>query len=275
MTSRTSGNSTGRRETSDEAALPRGLDRARRVVRPDVADRLAGGARRPGRPGRPGPCRSARARRRRRSRPAPPRPAPTPRAARPGPPPGSAGSPKSGQRSQRASQVTAGGSWPEQVQPEAPATARLERAGPGPGRGRAGPRAAAARPPPPGPTSPPGDVSREDRGSTAYAAHRVGRCEPAPDPPRALRPAGAGARARARRILARRGLGGPAAPGAGTTKTYRCPGCDQEIAPGTPHLVAWPADGINVGIDERRHWHRACWQNRLRRGPRGVRRTDP
>jgi hypothetical protein len=64
-------------------------------------------------------------------------------------------------------------------------------------------------------------------------------------------------------------------PGAGTAKTYRCPGCDQEIAPGTSHLVAWPADGINVGIDERRHWHRACWQNRLRRGPRGVRRTDP
>ncbi len=72
-------------------------------------------------------------------------------------------------------------------------------------------------------------------------------------------------------------------PGAGTTKIYRCPGCDQEIAPGTPHVVAWPADGINVGIDERRHWHRACWQNRLRRGPsRGaapwlaeLRRTDP
>ena len=63
-------------------------------------------------------------------------------------------------------------------------------------------------------------------------------------------------------------------PGAGTAKTYRCPGCDQEIVPGTPHLVAWPADGINAGIDERRHWHRACWQHRLRRGPRGIRRTD-
>ena len=59
------------------------------------------------------------------------------------------------------------------------------------------------------------------------------------------------------------------------TKTYRCPGCDQEIAPGTPHVVAWAADGINIGIDERRHWHRACWQHRLRRGPsRGARRTD-
>src|SRR5580700_12231286 len=57
-------------------------------------------------------------------------------------------------------------------------------------------------------------------------------------------------------------------PGAGTTKAYRCPGCDQEIVPGTPHLVAWPADGIptGVGVDERRHWHTACWEYRLRRG---------
>jgi hypothetical protein len=39
-------------------------------------------------------------------------------------------------------------------------------------------------------------------------------------------------------------------------------------------VVAWPADGINGGIDERRHWHRACWQNRLRRGPPRMRRTD-
>ena len=27
---------------------------------------------------------------------------------------------------------------------------------------------------------------------------------------------------------------------AGAAKAYRCPGCDQEIAPGTPHVVAWP-----------------------------------
>jgi hypothetical protein len=60
-----------------------------------------------------------------------------------------------------------------------------------------------------------------------------------------------------------------AVPGAGTAKAYRCPGCDQEITPGTPHVVAWPADGINVGLEERRHWHRACWTNRLRRRPRG------
>ena len=62
-------------------------------------------------------------------------------------------------------------------------------------------------------------------------------------------------------------------PGAGAAKAYRCPGCDQEIVPGTAHLVAWPADGINVGVDERRHWHRACWQHRMHRGPHGARRT--
>jgi len=45
-------------------------------------------------------------------------------------------------------------------------------------------------------------------------------------------------------------------------KPYRCPGCDQEIAPATPHVVVWP-----VGReDERRHWHRPCWAARGRRG---------
>jgi hypothetical protein len=56
-----------------------------------------------------------------------------------------------------------------------------------------------------------------------------------------------------------RGLTGSAAG-----KTYRCPGCDQEIPAATPHLVAWPVDG--GGPDDRRHWHRACWDARLRRG---------
>lgn len=53
-------------------------------------------------------------------------------------------------------------------------------------------------------------------------------------------------------------------------KTYRCPGCDQEIAPGTPHLVAWRTDGLfgaESDVDNRRHWHRSCWQARDRRGP--------
>ena len=60
-------------------------------------------------------------------------------------------------------------------------------------------------------------------------------------------------------------------PGAATAKAYRCPGCDQEILPGTPHVVAWPADAVGAGLDERRHWHTSCWQHRLRRGP-GLRR---
>ena len=67
-------------------------------------------------------------------------------------------------------------------------------------------------------------------------------------------------------------------PGAGSAKAYRCPGCDQEIVPGTPHVVAWPADGARmaggVGVEERRHWHTGCWQHRLRRGP-GVRQREP
>ena len=29
-------------------------------------------------------------------------------------------------------------------------------------------------------------------------------------------------------------------PGAAATKTYRCPGCDQEILPGVAHVVVWP-----------------------------------
>ena len=58
-------------------------------------------------------------------------------------------------------------------------------------------------------------------------------------------------------------------PGASVGKAYRCPGCDQEIPAGTPHLVAWPA--LTPGLEMRRHWHRACWQRRLHRRP-GIRR---
>jgi len=64
--------------------------------------------------------------------------------------------------------------------------------------------------------------------------------------------------------------------GTAATKAYRCPGCDQEIPPGTPHVVAWPAgDGAERsstsgvpeeggGIVERRHWHTGCWRRRSR-----------
>jgi hypothetical protein len=59
--------------------------------------------------------------------------------------------------------------------------------------------------------------------------------------------------------------------GASTAKTYRCPGCDQEIRPGVPHVVAWPADTEEAawhggsGLDDRRHWHTPSWNARLRR----------
>ncbi|MDQ2781857.1 MAG: hypothetical protein M3Y26_04890 [Actinomycetota bacterium] len=49
--------------------------------------------------------------------------------------------------------------------------------------------------------------------------------------------------------------------GAGSTHPYRCPGCQQEIAPGIPHVVVWPADGVG-GVGDRRHWHTGCWQRR-------------
>ncbi|MGW2818482.1 ATP/GTP-binding protein [Streptomyces sp. NPDC001415] len=48
-------------------------------------------------------------------------------------------------------------------------------------------------------------------------------------------------------------------------KRYRCPGCDQEIPSGAPHLVAWPE---YAGVDERRHWHKACWNAKDRRTTR-------
>lgn len=60
--------------------------------------------------------------------------------------------------------------------------------------------------------------------------------------------------------------------GSAAAKSYRCPGCDQEIRPGTPHVVAWPAWasawGTGDGVEARRHWHQACWRGRLRRAPR-------
>jgi hypothetical protein len=67
--------------------------------------------------------------------------------------------------------------------------------------------------------------------------------------------------------------------GAAATKTYRCPGCDQEIMSGTPHMVVWPDDGADVvlnetggsGLRDRRHWHTACWSSRDRRAPRAHR----
>ncbi|MEE6296670.1 hypothetical protein [Georgenia wangjunii] len=56
----------------------------------------------------------------------------------------------------------------------------------------------------------------------------------------------------------------------GSEKSYRCPGCDQLVEAGTPHVVAWPTDhllGAEAALADRRHWHRACWGARGRRRP--------
>lgn len=59
-------------------------------------------------------------------------------------------------------------------------------------------------------------------------------------------------------------------PGGASVKNYRCPGCDQPLPSGTPHVVAWPADDLG-GVEDRRHWHLPCWNARDRRRP-GFRR---
>jgi len=55
--------------------------------------------------------------------------------------------------------------------------------------------------------------------------------------------------------------------GADSAKTYRCPGCDQLIAVGVAHMVAWEHFGgsLDEGVETRRHWHKACWANRRNR----------
>lgn len=54
--------------------------------------------------------------------------------------------------------------------------------------------------------------------------------------------------------------------GQAAAKAYRCPGCDQLIAPATPHVVVWPYGDLDAA--DRRHWHTPCWAARERRGPR-------
>lgn len=45
------------------------------------------------------------------------------------------------------------------------------------------------------------------------------------------------------------------------TKTYICPGCNQEIRPGTGHVVVVPLRDTG----SRRHWHTSCYERRARR----------
>lgn len=56
-------------------------------------------------------------------------------------------------------------------------------------------------------------------------------------------------------------------PAARAVKTYRCPGCDHEIRPGTAHVVAIPTGMGEQAVDDRRHWHTSCWTHRGTRGP--------
>lgn len=49
------------------------------------------------------------------------------------------------------------------------------------------------------------------------------------------------------------------------TKTYVCPGCNQEIRPGTGHVVVVPLNDVSF----RRHWHAPCWEHRAHRRPTG------
>jgi hypothetical protein len=51
----------------------------------------------------------------------------------------------------------------------------------------------------------------------------------------------------------------------GAAKTYRCPGCDQQVQAGQPHLVVWPV--YDAEAQDRRHWHSPCWAARDRRSP--------
>ena len=54
----------------------------------------------------------------------------------------------------------------------------------------------------------------------------------------------------------------------GSDREYRCPGCDQVIAAGTAHVVAWRTDALlGDPVEDRRHWHASCWQARARRRP--------
>lgn len=65
--------------------------------------------------------------------------------------------------------------------------------------------------------------------------------------------------------------------GSAASRSYRCPGCDHEIRPATPHVVAWPTSTAWTGSNDeaalelRRHWHTACWRSRGNRAPRTPR----
>ncbi|WP_299518535.1 hypothetical protein [uncultured Serinicoccus sp.] len=51
-------------------------------------------------------------------------------------------------------------------------------------------------------------------------------------------------------------------------RSYRCPGCQQEVRADVAHTVAWPTEGMQQA-ENRRHWHTVCWSARERRRPGG------
>ena len=54
----------------------------------------------------------------------------------------------------------------------------------------------------------------------------------------------------------------------GVHRSFDSTYCDQMLAAGTVHVVAWRTDGLfGEAIEDRRHWHTSCWQARGRRGP--------
>ncbi len=51
-------------------------------------------------------------------------------------------------------------------------------------------------------------------------------------------------------------------------RTYRCPGCQQEVSAAVAHTVVWPSETMQ-GLENRRHWHTPCWEARETRRPGG------
>lgn len=51
-------------------------------------------------------------------------------------------------------------------------------------------------------------------------------------------------------------------------RTFRCPGCQQQLPAATPHTVVWPSETMHT-VENRRHWHTRCWAARDRRRPDG------
>ena len=53
--------------------------------------------------------------------------------------------------------------------------------------------------------------------------------------------------------------------GGRSEKEYTCPSCHRVIPAGAAHVVAWPRTphvGASSAVEDRRHWHTACWTRR-------------